>query len=224
MDSNDKPFGYYLSEAETYRLLAPYGFPMAPYRVLPPAAPLNVEGLNYPLALKVVSPDIPHKTDMGGIALNLNSYEEVAQTLETMEATIKERCPEAKVDGFLLQEMVGSGHEMVLGLKQDPIFGTLVMVGMGGIFVEVLGDVAWRLAPIDEEEGRRMLEQLKCYPLLQGIRGQGKADIEGLAHLLVRLGQFGLENPYITELDVNPVFVREDGLIVADALAWIQEE
>jgi len=224
MELKSQASGYFLSEVATYKLLEDYSFPIAPYRVINQINEAKINGLKYPLVLKVVSPDIPHKSDLGGIKLNISSREEVISGIEEITTSLKKQEPEAKIEGFLLQEMVQNGHQMMLGLKQDPIFGTLIMVGMGGIFVELLKDVSWRLAPIDLNEAKRMLRQLKAYPILEGIRGQKKSDIDGLAELLVKLGQFGLENPQITELDINPVFVREDDLLIADALALIQGE
>jgi len=224
MELKSQSAGYFLSEVATYKLLEEYRFPIAPYRVINRVNDDKINGLKYPLVLKVVSPDIPHKSDLGGIKLNISSREEVISGIEEMTTSLEKKEPDAKIEGFLLQEMVQNGHQMILGLKQDPIFGTLLMVGMGGIFVELLKDVSWRLAPIDLNEAKRMLQQLKAYPILEGIRGQKKSDIDGLADLLVKLGQFGLENPRITELDINPVFVREDDLLIADALAWIQGE
>ncbi len=224
MELKSQASGYFLSEVATYKLLEDYSFPIAPYRVINQINEAKINGLKYPLVLKVVSPDIPHKSDLGGIKLNISSREEVISGIEEITTSLKKQEPEAKIEGFLLQEMVQNGHQMMLGLKQDPIFGTLLMVGMGGIFVELLKDVSWRLAPIDLNEAKRMLRQLKAYPILEGIRGQKKSDIDGLAELLVKLGQFGLENPQITELDINPVFVREDDLLIADALALIQGE
>ncbi len=224
MELKSQASGYFLSEVATYKLLEDYSFPIAPYRVINQINEAKINGLKYPLVLKVVSPDIPHKSDLGGIKLNISSREEVISGIEEITTSLKKKEPKAKIEGFLLQEMVQNGHQMMLGLKQDPIFGTLLMVGMGGIFVELLKDVSWRLAPIDLNEAKRMLRQLKAYPILEGIRGQKKSDIDGLAELLVKLGQFGLENPQITELDINPVFVREDDLLIADALALIQGE
>jgi acyl-CoA synthetase (NDP forming) len=161
--------------------------------------------------LKIVSPDIPHKTEMGGVMLDVPATEAGA-AYERMIERIKARAPRAKIDGVLISPMVKGGVEMILGVQDDPVFGPVVMLGLGGIFVEVLRDVTFRIAPFGVEEARRMIRELRGAAILEGARGQPPCDVEALAEALSRLSVFvAAQKGQFTSIDVNPLLVRPKG-------------
>ena len=158
--------------------------------------------------LKIWSPDILHKSDVGGVKVGLKSEQEVKDAFDLMMYRIPKKKPEAKILGVLVQEMVRtSGKEVILGMHRDPHFGPLMMFGMGGILVEVLKDVSFYLAPLTADEAKQMLVNTKTYQILQGVRGQEGVDIEAIAEGLQRLSQLVTEFPEIKEMDINPYVV-----------------
>jgi len=176
------------------------------------------ERIGYPVALKIVSPNIIHKSDMGGIQLDLTNAEAVEDAYDLMSLKIKKRAPDALIDGIYVEEMVARGLEVILGMNRDPQFGPMLMFGLGGIFVEVLKDVAFHLAPITESEAVQMLMSTRSYAMLEGRRGQQGIDINAIAIGLQRISQLTTDFPQITELDINPFIVGDVGTepIVAD--------
>ncbi len=179
------------------------------------------ETIGYPVVLKVVSEDIPHKTEVGGVALHLDSRAAVLDAYETVMAGVARRAPQARVEGMLVAPMVRGGIEMIAGVSRDPVFGPVVMVGMGGIHAEVLKDVAVQAAPISEDEALAMIRSLKMFPLLDGARGQPKADIAAAARSVARLSEFASRHAGdVAEIDMNPILVRPqgEGVVVLDAL------
>ncbi|MFN8164497.1 MAG: acetate--CoA ligase family protein, partial [Solirubrobacterales bacterium] len=212
-----------LSESEGKRLLAvrgvavPDGSEAGSARAAADAA----EQLGFPVALKIASPDVLHKSDVGGVRLNLADAAAVAQAYDQVTEAVRAQRPEARVGTVLVERMARAGQEVIVGLIRDPLFGPVVMVGLGGIFVEVLGDVAFRLAPITRDDARQMLAELRGARLLEGARGRPAVDREALVDLLMTVaGPGGLAEAAdgaIEELDLNPVFAYPDGLLVADA-------
>ncbi|MGY8526189.1 acetate--CoA ligase family protein [Paracidovorax citrulli] len=179
------------------------------------------EAIGYPVVLKIVSPDIPHKTEAGGVLLDLRSAEAVRQAYGTVTANAARHAPQARIDGVLVAPMLKGGVEMIAGVSQDPVFGPVVMVGMGGIHAEILKDVAVQVAPVSEDEAMAMIRSLKMFPLLDGARGRPKADVAAAARSVARLSEFACRHAaHVAEIDMNPVLVRPqgEGAVVLDAL------
>jgi acyl-CoA synthetase (NDP forming) len=177
------------------------------------------ERLGYPVAIKVISQQISHKSDVGGVQLNLRNREAVKAAFEDMLGRIQRAYPQARLDGVLVQPMVTGGRELILGGKQDANFGPVVLVGLGGIFVEVFEEVALRVAPITPKEAEEMISQLRGAPILMGTRGNKRSDVEAVAEALLRLSQLLTDFPEIQEIDINPlrVFHEKDGCCALDA-------
>ncbi|MBN2266340.1 MAG: acetate--CoA ligase family protein, partial [Candidatus Aminicenantes bacterium] len=198
-----------LSEAQSKDLLASSGIPAT----IPVAAATADEAVRaadaagYPVVLKILSPDISHKTDVGGVVLDLPGADAVRAAFAAMMTAVARRAPAARLSGATVQRMVptGDGIEMILGIKKDPTFGTVVMAGMGGTAAEIYGDRAIGFPPLNERLARRMLESLRMRPLLQGFRGRPAADVDGLVEALVRLSYLAADFPEIAELDINPL-------------------
>jgi acetyltransferase len=174
--------------------------------------------IGYPVALKIASPDILHKSDIGGIALGLADAAAVSRAWDEVLDHAHNRMPGAAVWGALVQEMVAPGFEVIVGVDRDPTFGPLVMFGLGGVYVEVLRDVVFRLAPLDRAEALRMIEDTRAYGLLKGARGAEPADVDAIADVLVRVSALVTDFPQIVELDINPLVVarRGHGAVAAD--------
>ncbi|MEW6388380.1 MAG: acetate--CoA ligase alpha subunit [Thermodesulfobacteriota bacterium] len=211
----------FLLEPEAHEVFQAYGFPVTPWRWAqsPEAAAQAAAALGLPVALKIVSPDILHKTDVGGVRLNLRTDAEVRQGCQELLAAVSAARPQARLAGVLVQKMAPKGQETILGMTRDPQFGPLLMFGLGGTNVEIFKDVIFRLAPISEIWAHRMFQELKGFPLLKGFRGAPPADLEAIAQCLERLSQLVLDFPEIRELDINPlmVFPEGQGAAVLDA-------
>ena len=171
----------------------------------------------FPAVLKVLSPDAVHKSEVGGIALDLKSEAEVRSAFETIRRSLAQKVPGARFEGVSVQEQASPGVELIAGIGRDDRFGPFVIVGLGGIFVEVMGDVALRLAPVTIGEARAMIEGLRGVALLRGARGRDAADIDAIAELIVKLGDLAIRNPAIRELDLNPVVAWRKGVKALDA-------
>jgi acetate---CoA ligase (ADP-forming) len=181
--------------------------------------------LGYPLAMKIVSPDIIHKSDIGGVKLNLNSAQEVADAFELMMLRIGRQAPDAFLEGAYLERMVPKGREVILGVTRDPQFGPMLMFGLGGIFVEVMKDVTFHLAPITSGEAMSMLMGTRSYKLLEGVRGEQGVNLSAIAEALQRISQLVTDFPQIAELDINPFIVGKMGedSVAADARIQLAE-
>jgi acetyltransferase len=208
-----------LTEQDCRDLLLPLKFPLhrAGLARSEKEALAIAKKIGYPVALKVVSPDIIHKSDVGGVKIGLKTPLELKAGLKEMKKVLAKNAKGARIEGYLVGEMA-KGLEIILGVKHDPQFGPLVMVGAGGIYTEIFRDVAFRLAPFSLAEAKKMLAELKIYKLFMGARGQKPLDLEAVADLLVKLGNFSSQFPEIKEIDFNPVMVRAKGLgcIVVD--------
>ena len=169
------------------------------------------EEIGYPVVLKIVSPDILHKTDYGGVELNLTNSDMVRIAFDEIMRKSRRGQPLAKIYGVSVDKMVAKGREMIIGMSRDPQFGPMVMFGLGGIYVNFLKDVAFRLAPLNERDAQQMMEETKSYTLLQGVRGETRADIPALRDTLLRVGDLIWDFPEISEMDINPVFVYDEG-------------
>ena len=169
------------------------------------------DGIGYPVVMKVMSDDIMHKFDVGGVVLNVNSKQEAEKVFDDIYASVNAKMPEAKVDGIHIAKQIPQGQEVILGLKRDTSFGAVIMFGLGGIFVEIFKDVSFRIAPISKDVAIDMITQIKSSKLLQGARGRAVMDIDSIAEAIMRLSQLAMDFPQIKELDINPMIVLEEG-------------
>ena len=208
-----------LTEVESKDILEEAGIPTARARLATTAdeAVAAAKDVGFPVALKIVSPDITHKSDIGGVKLNLSTPDEVKAAFDDIIAAAKKAQPDAAIDGVSVQKMERPGIEVIMGMSQDAQFGPVLMFGLGGILVEVLKDVSFRLVPITPRDARQMIQEIKGRPLLEGYRGQEPADVDALEKLLLRLSDFIEKHPEIAELDLNPIFAYKDGAIAVDA-------
>jgi len=202
-----------LLEEEGYKVLEAYGFSIPKKHLAQNEEECikAVQEIGYPIVMKIASPEIVHKSDAGGVKIGLKNEDEIRQAFRTIISNAKKYKPDAKIDGILVQEMIKSGKETILGAKFDPILGPLIMFGLGGIYVEVLKDVVFRLAPLEEREATRMIESVKTINLLKGVRGEKPHDLGAIRESLQRLSQLITDFQEIEELDVNPLLVLEDG-------------
>jgi acetate---CoA ligase (ADP-forming) len=212
-----------IAEYEAKRVLAEYGIPVTKEALAttPEEALATAKRIGYPVAIKIQSPDISHKTEAKAVRLGITGEPELAAAYVEVLANARAYNPKAKIDGVLIQEMVKGGTEAILGVANDPLFGPAVMFGLGGIFAEVLKDVAFRLAPVTRSMAREMIAEIKGHPLLTGARGRPPADIDALADAIVKLSALAVDlEENLAELDVNPLFVmvKGQGVVAADAL------
>lgn len=216
-----------LSEHASKELLKQYGVPV-PGEFIATSEEEAVkfaEEIGFPLVMKVESSDILHKSDVGGVKLNINSIEAVKEAYAAIMESCTAKCPDAKINGILMQEMLKSGAEVIVGVTNDPSFGPQVLCGMGGVFTEVFKDVSLYPAPLKKEDALRMIKSLKAYKLMTGYRGQAKLDVDALADLLVSVGNFAVAHKNdLAEMDINPVFVypEGEGVAAADALVILR--
>jgi len=202
-----------IGDAEARAVLEAYGIPVPPSQLAqtPEEAIEIAREIGYPVVMKIASPDILHKTDIGGVQLNIQNDQEVRDAFDLLIHRAMRYMPEAEIWGCQVQKMVTGGREVILGMNRDPQFGPLIMFGLGGIYVEVLRDVAFRLAPLSREDAREMIQEIRGYPLLHGVRGERPADIEGIVDILLRISQLVTDFPEVMELDINPLMVRDEG-------------
>ena len=217
-----------LSEDVSKILLEKYGIPSTKPH---PAATADdavrvADAIGYPVVVKVLSPDITHKTDVGGVMLDLEDGAMVRSAFDRITTHVREKAPHARLTGVTVQKMVDAKDsiELILGVKKDPSFGTVMMVGMGGIEAELIGDRSLGFPPLNERLARRMLEQLKIWPLLQGYRGRPPANIEKLIEILIRLSYIAADYPEILELDINPLLVTPREAVALDARIVIDRD
>jgi len=203
-----------IAEHVALGLLKRAGVPVVETRLAATAdeAAAAARALGFPVAVKLASPDVLHKTELGGVALDVASEAAVREAFAAIVARAKQGAPRARIDGCLIAPMVRDGTEIVLGIHRDPVFGPVVMFGLGGIFVEALRDVTFRIAPIDRAEAARMIGEIKALPVLRGMRGRPPADLDAVADALVALSRFAVAHGDAVEsVDLNPVLVRAAG-------------
>ena len=217
-----------LGELDGSELLKCYGF-----KTLPMVLSKNksqackiADQMGYPVVMKIVSPDILHKTDAGGVVVGLEDSKSVEDAFETIMGKAKAYNPDARIEGVLIQKLAPKGKEIILGLSKDQVFGHAVMFGLGGIFVEVYKDVVFRLSPMGRNVARRMVRSIKGYPILKGLRGEKPSDIETIEKHIVALKAMADNHPMIKELDINPLFVHEEGegATVADIIIRLENQ
>jgi len=209
-----------LLEPEALELLASYGVEVPPFALLrtpSEAVSLPVALTQVAVALKIVSKDILHKSDVGGVQLGVEGVKAIEAESAALLAHIAKVCPDAELAGVIAAPMAGKGVEVIIGVTDDPHFGRVVMFGLGGIFVEVLKDVVFRTLPLDRQEAESMLDEIRGHALLKGVRGGRAIDREKLISLLLDVSRIGTIHPEITEIDLNPVIVNSNGYTIADA-------
>jgi acyl-CoA synthetase (NDP forming) len=216
-----------LGEAHVRPILKAYGLTVIPGGNIvsdKTEASAAAAQIGFPVAMKIVSPDILHKSDAGGILLNLEDKEAVETGFEIMMLKIKTSHPKAEIEGVLVEAMAPKGIEVIIGMRRDPQFGPLIMFGLGGIYVELFGDVAFRVAPFTYRDALEMVQQTKAGRLLSGLRGQEPADIDGVVNCILRVGQIALDFPEIDEIEINPLLVLQkgQGAIALDARAILK--
>jgi acyl-CoA synthetase (NDP forming) len=182
------------------------------------------EKLGYPVVMKIVSPQITHKSDIGGVKLRLQNKAQVGVAYDEIMGAVKKKAPKAVVEGVSIQKMAASGLELVIGMTRDPQFGPMLMFGLGGTSVEILKDVAFRIVPLTKEDAGDMIRQIKGYRLLQGFRGQPAVDLEALEELLMKVSAFIQENPEIKEMDINPLIAYKRGAVAVDSRIILDKE
>jgi acyl-CoA synthetase (NDP forming) len=206
-----------MTEADSKALLACYGLPVTKEFVAKSAdEAAKAQGT---VALKISSPDIPHKTEAKAIRLGISGEAAVRTAFQEVMDAAKKYKADARIDGILVQEMVTGGHEILVGVSRDPTFGPVLTVGLGGIYVEILKDVAFRLPPVAKSDAMEMLRELKAWPLLAGARGRDPSDVEALAECMERVSWLAVDlQDRIAELDINPLRVLPKGVRIVDAL------
>ena len=208
-----------LTEIESKKILTEIGINCTDTRLAATregAVTLSKE-IGYPVVLKISSRDITHKSDAGGVKVNLKDKAEVERGYDEIMTSAKKKFPAAVIEGISVQGMAKSGIEVIMGMIKDPSFGPVIMFGLGGVFVEVLKDVAFRIVPIEKSDAEDMINEIKGKKLLEGYRGQEPADVTSLQQMLLKISDFVNTTPEIEEIDMNPVFSYKDGAVVVDA-------
>jgi acetyltransferase len=207
-----------LNEVECADILKAYGFTLPAAKLCASAndAASFSDSIGYPVVMKIASPDILHKSDVGGVKVGLKNAEEVRAAFETMMTNVIAKKPDADIWGVNIQQMITDGKQLILGMSRDATFGPMIMFGLGGIYVEVLKDVIFRISPLTERDAREMVTSIRSYKLLTGARGEKSVDIDAIVEALQRLSQLFSDFPEIVEMDINPLIAMpENGGSVA---------
>lgn len=202
----------FLNEVEASELLASFDISMIGNKVCTRFEDVEntIKDLNFPLVMKVLSPDIQHKTDAGCVFLSINSLEDAKEKFNLILQNAKKYNANAKIDGILIQEMAEKGLEVIIGMKRDPQFGPVIMTGMGGIYVEVFKDISFRLVPLTSYDAEEMIKDTRLYQIIEGVRGTSY-DFEALKNTIIKLSRLVEQNENIEEIDINPFFLYERG-------------
>lgn len=180
--------------------------------------------IGYPVVLKIASDDITHKSDAGGVKVGLNNDDEVSRAFEEIMTSCRDKFPQARITGVTVQNMARPGTEVIIGMTTDPQFGPVLMFGLGGVWVEVLKDVSFRIVPVSKTDAAEMIREIKGFALLQGYRGSEPADLKILEDILIKVSALVERTPQIKELDINPIFVYKDGALAADARIILEKQ
>ena len=180
--------------------------------------------LGFPVVLKIASPDVVHKSDAGGVKLSLKTSRQVGKAYDDILAAIRKEYPQAKIQGVSVQRMARPGVEVIIGMSQDAQFGPVIMFGLGGILVEILKDVSFRIVPLAKRDAREMIREIKGYPLLEGYRGQEPVDVANLEELILKVSNFVEQYPDVEELDLNPIFAYSDDAVAVDARVILKKD
>lgn len=173
--------------------------------------------MGYPVVLKIVSPDIVHKSDVGGVKLNLEGPTAIGKAYDEIMASVKKKERKARIEGVAVQKMAKPGVEVIVGMSKDATFGPVIMFGLGGIMVEVMKDVSFRIVPLLRRDAREMIKEIKGYPLLNGYRGSDPVDVKKLEEIILKVSAFADKHPEVKEMDLNPIYAYKDGAIAVDA-------
>ena len=214
-----------LTEIESKELLKGAGIDVVDATLVTSREEARAAGkkLGFPLVLKIVSPDITHKSDIGGVKLGLKTTKQVERAYDEILSTVRQRHPKAIIEGVSVQRMVRPGVEVIIGMTKDVQFGPVLMFGLGGVLVEVLKDVSFRIVPLERRDAREMIQEIKGYPLLTGYRGGEPVSISNLEDLLLKVSGFVERHPEIKEIDLNPIFAYADGAVAVDARVLLEE-
>ncbi len=219
LDEARKEGRNYLLEPEAKAVCREYEIPVTEFRVAKTKQEaLRFAGhIGYPVVLKIISPDIIHKSDVGGVITDLETAQGVEDAYEEILRNVKKHKTDAEIIGILVQEMAPESTQIIIGAIKDPQFGPSLMFGLGGVFVEVLQDVSFRIVPITERDAKEMVSEVKAYPLLKGYRGKPPADMDAIINILLNTSELVIEHTEIKELDLNPIMVYERGAKTVDA-------
>ena len=215
----------FLLEPEAKVVCMEYDIPVTAFRVAKTEeeALKFADDIGYPVVLKIISPDILHKSDVGGVIINLRNTDEVKDAYRKIIANVKKHKADAEIIGIFVQEMAPKSTEVIIGATKDPQFGPALMFGLGGVFVEILEDVTFRIAPITEQDAEEMITEVKAYPLLTGYRGRPPADIDTIISILLNTSKLVMDHQEIKELDLNPIMVYEKGAKTVDARIILEQ-
>jgi acetyl-CoA synthetase (ADP-forming) len=208
-----------LTEFESKKILKQVGIPVVETKLAKnqKEAVLLSRKMGFPLVLKIISPDVIHKSDSGGVKLSIKNVAELKKAYVEIIGAVGRQYPNALIQGVSVQKMVRPGTEVIVGTSKDPQFGPVIMFGLGGIFVEVLKDVSFRIIPVDRKDAHEMIEEIKGYSLLQGYRGKEPANISALVEIILKISNLIEENPQIKELELNPIIAYGDSAVAVDA-------
>lgn len=213
-----------LLETEAKEICADYRMPIPPFELAKSAEQASsvAQKLGYPIVLKIVSQDILHKTEAGGVLLGIQNPVEVRNGFSRIVDNARRYNSNAKLEGVLVQRMAPPGREIIIGGLVDPQFGQTLMFGLGGVFVEILRDVTLRIAPIVKQDAQEMIREIKAYPILKGFRGQPPADEDAIVDILLSASDLMMENQDINQMDLNPVMIYDKGASIVDARMILQ--
>lgn len=208
-----------LLESEAMALMAMIGISVPTFQLATSIEEAQniADALGYPIVLKVVSPDIIHKSDVGGVKLGIADSHQISEKFKEIQESIKEKAPNARFSGIIVHKMVPSSTEVVIGGVRDRQFGPAVMFGLGGIFVELLKDTSFRIAPVTKDDALEMVQEIRGYPLLDGYRGSPKLDVEAILDAIVRISELIEAIKEIDQIDLNPIMVYQSGLVAVSA-------
>jgi len=215
----------YLLEHESKTIMQIYKLPVTHFQIAETedATVKAADTIGYPVVLKILSPDIIHKSDVGGVRIDVKDAKEVQESYQAIIANVKKYKKNARIQGIFIEEFAPKGVEVIIGALKDPQFGPALMFGLGGIFVEVLKDVSFRVAPITKYDAQEMIQEIKGYPILTGIRGQEARDIKALMDILLKVSKLVMDYPVINQLDLNPIFSYPKGAKCVDARIILEE-
>lgn len=212
-----------LNIIKTIKLLEKYTISFSPSKLAttPQQAAKIAQQIGFPVVLKIISPDILHKSDIGGVKVGLENQEQVIAAYNEILKNVKKKARKAKIDGILVQK-IESGLEVIVGMRRDPQFGPVLLFGLGGVFVEILKDTSLRITPVDKNQALEMIKEIKSYPILCGIRGKKPVNISALVNIITKTSNLAEKNKKILELDFNPIIVNEKSATIVDARIMVE--
>lgn len=208
-----------LLESEAKILLKENGFPVPPFKLIKNEKEIDEisHSIGFPIVMKIVSPEIIHKSDAGGVKIGIKDEISARKAYQEIITNVHRYDSKARIYGIIIYKMCPMSTEVIVGMMQDPHFGPIIMFGLGGIFVEVLKDVSFRIIPLKEKDAEEMISEIKGFPILQGVRGESPKDVAAIKDVLMKTSDLVMNNPEIKEIDLNPILVYKDGLQIVDA-------